>query len=132
MPGKYAMIPIGKGLYRINVPRSAITGRYKTERRKSMTPEQYKLMLDMAQTSTPTLEEYQEMQAFDSNVEWRLPQGTISNLLELALEKIESAAEHFEEEARKADMADAFFDYASGYAAGMRAAAAWIKGGWGG
>lgn len=44
---------------------------------------------------------------------------------------LEDAAEHFEKEASQADMADAFFDYASGYAAGMRAAAAWIKGGLG-
>ena len=88
------MIPLGNGLYRITSPRrSAITGRYKIERRRGMTPEQYKLMLDMAQTSTPTLEEYQEMQAFDSNVEWRLPQGTISNLLEMALDRIEELEE---------------------------------------
>lgn len=62
-----------------------------------MTGEEYKLLLEMAQTSTPTLEEYQEMRAFDSNVEWRLPRGTISNLLELALERIEELEEEIKD-----------------------------------
>ena len=92
MTGKYPMVPLGNGAYRICVPRSAITGRYKTERRKQMEPmtlDEYQKAIKDMYLEAPTLELYRRAMAFDDNFVWHLQSGDMANLLEVAIERIE-------------------------------------------
>lgn len=52
--------------------------------------EKYRGMLAAAENATPSLEDYRTMEAFDSNVFWRLSSGDHQNLLDAAIAEIET------------------------------------------
>lgn len=55
-----------------------------------MTKEEYQEALKRAEERTPSLEEFRRMEEYDDNVVWRLDQGHIVNLLDMALEELDS------------------------------------------
>lgn len=54
-----------------------------------MTREEYNQVLAGLAHGTPSLETYRRAMEYDSNFEWRMSQGHIINLLDMALEEIE-------------------------------------------
>lgn len=54
-----------------------------------MTPEEYKQIVERLDHGTPSLETYRRAMAYDSNFEWRMSQGHIINLLDMALDEID-------------------------------------------
>jgi hypothetical protein len=61
-----------------------------------MTKAEYQEALKKAEARTPSLEEFRRMEAYDDNVVWRLDQGHIVNLLDMALEEIDRLNEEIE------------------------------------
>ena len=52
--------------------------------------ERYRQLLEAAKEATPSLEDFRAMEAYDSNVWWRLDCGHHQNLLDAALEEIDA------------------------------------------